>query len=46
MRATSKIAKHDTAAHPVEDRLLSLSFYGAIVFIVALIVATLPRVPF
>ena len=44
MRALSK--KPETTIHPVEDRLLSLSFYGAVVFIAGLIIATLPRVPF
>ena len=32
--------------HRLEDRLLSLSLYGALAFIAALIVATLPHAPF
>jgi hypothetical protein len=31
--------------HRMEDRLLKLSLYGALAFIAALIVATLPHLP-
>jgi hypothetical protein len=32
--------------HRIEDRLLSLSLYGALAFIAALIIATLPHATF